>query len=201
MSRIAPHHHSLLFLDFETGGLSPTTADVVEVACILTDPSGRDVREEYVAKVVPTRPVDPQAAAINGYSAEKWASEAIPFEQALVKVLGMARNTMLACHNTPFDKAFLDAGLVKHKMRWPGSYHSIDTVSLSMPLLRMGLVENVKLVTLTAALGIAHEGAHTALADVRACRELYLRLMAVYGPGLAQLLAPSASPATHESTT
>jgi DNA polymerase III alpha subunit (gram-positive type) len=184
MARPALKDHDLLFLDFETGGLSPTKHDFVEVACIRTDPSGQDVQGEYVAKVFPQKPVEAEAAAINGYSAEKWASEAIPASHALVKVLGMAKDTMLVCHNTPFDKSFLEAALAEHKMRWPGSYHSLDTVSLAMPLLRAGLLVNVKLVTLTAYFKINHVDAHSALADARACREVFLRLMEIYGPGI-----------------
>lgn len=187
MPRPALMDHNLLFLDFETGGLLPTVADVVEVACILTDPSGKTVLAEYVAKTFPQKPVASEAAAINGYSVEKWASEAIPMNHALVKVLTLAKDTMMACHNTPFDKSFLDMAIATHKMRWPGSYHTLDTVSLAMPLLRAGLVPNVKLATMTAFFGIPHEDAHTAMSDARACRALYLRLMEIYGPGIAAL--------------
>jgi DNA polymerase III alpha subunit (gram-positive type) len=183
MARRAPKDHDLLFLDFETGGLSPFTNDFVEVGCVRTDPSGRTVQEEYVAKVFPQKPVDAEAAAINGYTKEKWASEAIQPNVALMKVLAMARDTMMVCHNTPFDKSFLEAGMATYQMRWPGSYHSLDTVSLSMPLLRAGLVPNVKLLTLTTYFRIPHE-AHRAIGDVHACRSLYLLLMEIYGPGV-----------------
>ena len=183
MARRAPKDHDLLFLDFETGGLSPITNDFVEVGCIRTDPSGRTVQEEYVTKVFPQKPVDVEAAAINGYSHEKWAAEAVKPNVALMKILSMARDTMLVCHNTPFDKAFLEAGMAAYRMRWPGSYHSLDTVSLAMPLLRAGLVPNVRLQTLTTYFKIGHE-AHRAVGDVRACREIYLRLMEIYGPGV-----------------
>jgi DNA polymerase-3 subunit epsilon len=184
MPRPALKDHDLLFLDFETGGLSATKHDFVEVACVRTSPNGHDVRDEYVAKVFPRKPVDPEAAAINGYSVEKWASVAVPAKEALIKVLTLGKDTMLACHNTPFDKSFLEAALAEHQMRWPGSYHSLDTVSLAMPLLRAGLVQNVKLTTLTAYFKIEHADAHSALSDARACREVFLRLMQIYGPGI-----------------
>lgn len=184
MARPALKDHNLLFLDFETGGLSSTKHDFVEVACIRTDPSGKTVLGEYVAKTFPEKPVDPEAAAINGYNTEKWASEAIPAHDALVNVLTLAKDTMLVCHNTPFDKAFLEAALANRLMRWPGSYHSLDTVSLAMPLLRAGLVVNVKLVTMAAYFKLPYENAHSALADARACRGVFLRLMEIYGPGI-----------------
>lgn len=185
MERPALKDHNLLFLDFETGGLHPSTHDPVEVAVVLTDPSGRTVLAEYEAKVIPTRPVDPKAAAVNGYSMEKWsAANAIPLEQALVKVLGLARDAMLTCHNTPFDKSFLEYAIAKHQMRWPSTYHSNDTMALAAPLRNMGLVDNVRLETLASYFGIAHDNAHTAMSDVRACREVYLRLMEIYQPAV-----------------
>lgn len=194
MARPPLKNCNLIFLDFETGGLSASTCDPTEVACILTDPSGKTVLDEYVAKVLPTRPVEPKAAAINGYSAEKWAAEgAIPFERALVRVLGMARDAMLTCHNTPFDKAFLEYGIAKHRMQWPSTYHSNDTMALAAPLRNMGLVDNVRLTTLSLYFGIEHEDAHSALSDARACRELYLRLMDIYTPAV-QAFAASRAP-------
>jgi len=183
MARRAPHEHDLLFLDFETGGLSPITNDFVEVGCVRTDPTGRVVQAEYTAKVFPRKPVDAEAAAINGYNTEKWASEAVDANVALIKVLSMARDTMMVCHNTPFDRSFLEAGMAAYKMRWPGSYHSLDTVSLAMPLLRAGLIPNVRLTTLTTYFKIPHT-AHRAIGDVHACRDVYLRLMEIYGPGV-----------------
>lgn len=193
MGRPALKDHNLLFLDFETGGLYPSQHDPVEIAVVLTDPSGRTVLEEYEAKVIPTRPVDPVAASKNGYTAEKWANVAIPFEHALVKVLGMARDAMLTCHNTPFDKAFLEYGIAKHKMRWPSTYHSNDTMALAAPLRNLGLVENVRLETLSAFFNIPHENAHTALSDARACREVYLRLMEIYHPAVTAYAASRAA--------
>ena len=187
--RPAPHEMNLLFLDTETGGLSAVDHDIVEIAVILTDPTGQTVIKEYCSKVVPEKPVDPVAARINGYSAEKWAHDAVPINQAMITVLGMARDTMMAAHNAPFDKAFVDAAISKHKMRWPGSYHSVDTVGLAMPLLREGLVPNIKLVTLTAFFNIPHQEAHSAMGDVRACREVYLNLMSMYRPGVLAYVA------------
>ena len=67
--------YNLFFFDAETGGLNPIEADMVEVACVLTDPTGETVLDEYCAKVLPKKPVHPRAAAVNGYSAEKWAGE------------------------------------------------------------------------------------------------------------------------------
>lgn len=175
---------NLFFFDTETGGLNPAQADMIEVACVLTDPTGHGIIEQYCVKVLPVRPVDPRAAQVNGYTAEKWAAEAISLDAAMVKLLTMARDSVMVAHNAPFDWGFLTSAMAKRGQRWPGDFHRIDTVALATPLLKAGLVENLKLPTLTKYFGISHDDAHTALSDVRACRQLYLTLMDKYNPVL-----------------
>lgn len=174
---------NLLFLDTETGGLNARDFDLVSVACILTDPTGRTVLEEWDTKVYPMKPVDPKAAAVNGYTKEAWENDAVHAPVAMVKVLQMLNGAMMVCHNTPFDKAFIEAALWINRQKWTGRYHTMDTVALAMPLLRAGLVENVKLETLTKYFGIEHVK-HRALGDTRACREVFLRLNDIYGPAI-----------------
>jgi DNA polymerase III epsilon subunit-like protein len=168
---------NLLFFDCETSGLSPIYHEMIEVGCILTDPTGRTVLKEYEAKILPTKPVDPNAAAVNGYSAEKWASEAVSLSLALKEVVSMAKDAVLVAHNAAFDWGFLESAIRQNAMRYPGPYHKCDTVAMAWPLLKEGKVPNLKLQTLTEYFKISHLDAHTALSDVRACRDLYLRLM------------------------
>lgn len=177
---------NLFFFDSETGTLDPSTGDMLEVGVILTDPKGK-ILEEYCAKVFPEKPVDPKAAAVNGYSEEKWAVEAIPLDHAMIKMMSMARNAVFVSHNNVFDWGFFSVAMGRRMMRYPGPYHKVDTVALSLPLLLSGKVPNIKLATLTEYFGIAHENAHTALADVRACYHLYMKLMDLYGPAIQQL--------------
>jgi|JI10StandDraft_1071094.scaffolds.fasta_scaffold640775_2 DNA polymerase III alpha subunit (gram-positive type) len=181
MSRLPLNECNLFFFDSETGGLEASVADMVEVACVLTDPTGQQILAEYNAKVIPQRPVDPRAAAVNGYSAEKWAAEgAIDIDTAMVKLLTLARNSIFVSHNTPFDWSFFNAAMARRQARWPGDYHKIDTVALATPLLKFGRVPNLKLATLVAHFGLQQEQAHAALSDARDCRKVYLHLMARY---------------------
>lgn len=175
---------NLLFLDTETGGLSPREHDILSVACILTDPTGRTVLEEWEGFILPTRPVDPKAAEVNGYTKEAWEKYGvITLNAAMIKVLTMLRDAMMVCHNTPFDKAFIDAALYQTRQKWTGRYHTMCTQSMSLPLLRAGLVENVKLVTMTKYFNIPHT-AHRSLGDARACREVFLCLQDIYGSAI-----------------
>ena len=176
---------NLFFFDSETGGLNPATTDMIDVAVILTDPTGKTVLDEYNTKVKPVRPVEPGAAAVNGYTQEKWAS-AISLDEAMFRLLKMARNARFVAHNAAFDWGYVEMALAKRMMRWPGDYHRICTMMLAEPLLHAKIVPNAKLVTLSSYFGVPHEDAHTALADARACRGVYLKLMEIYAPLFSQ---------------
>lgn len=178
--RLAMKDHRLFFFDSETGGLDPGKHDMIEVACIVTDPAGTDVLAEYSAKVFPVRPVDPDAARINGYTAEKWASEAIQPKVAMDHMLDMAKDCVFVAHNAPFDWGFFQPAMRARDRHWRGSYHKIDTCALAVPLLKAGRVQDVKLATLVKFFGGHQEAAHSALSDVRDCRMIYLKMMERY---------------------
>lgn len=180
MPRRPLREYNRFFFDCETGGLEPSEADMVEVAVVLTDPSGKNVLEEFSAKVFPKKPVHPKAAAVNGYTAEKWASEAVELDGPMIKMLTMARDAIFISHNTPFDWSFFNAAMAQRQQRWPSDYHKVDTVALATPLLQFGLVENLKLVTIVNHFGFEQESAHSALSDARDCRRIYLKLMEIY---------------------
>lgn len=180
LPRLAMKDHKLFFFDSETGGLDPGQHDMVEVACIVTDPTGHDVLAEYCAKVHPRRPVDPKAAEVNGYTAEKWAAEAIQLPAAMDHMLDMARDCVFVAHNAAFDWGFFQPAMAARNRGWRGSYHKIDTCALAMPLLKAGLVVDVKLATLVTFFGGRQEAAHSALSDVRDCRMIYLKMMERY---------------------
>lgn len=180
--RVPLRECNLFFFDSETGGLNAYQFDMVEVACLVTDPTGQTLIGEYTAKVFPKKTVDPVAAKINGYTTEKWAAEAVELDVAMIQMLGMARNCVFAAHNAPFDWSFFEVALAKRYQRWPGDYHKIDTVALAMPLLQAGKVQNLKLTSLAAYFGVAHQNVHSALGDVRATRGVYVKLMELYAP-------------------
>lgn len=171
---------NLLFFDCETGGLDPSTSDIIEVGAILTDPTGRTVHKEYSAKVLPNKRVAPEAAAVNGYDAKVWLEQAVNIDVAMHNILEMARNAIIVAHNTPFDWSFLMAALGVR--RWTGRYYKVDTMALAMPLLLADRVPNLKLDSVAQYFGIVNEKAHSALGDVRVCREIYLKLMGLYTP-------------------
>lgn len=177
--RLPVTDHNLFFFDSETGGLDPNKASMVEMACIVTDFKG-NVKDEFVKKVIPELPVDPRAAEINGYTKEAWDKEAIALSEAIPMFMERAKNSIFVSHNVPFDWGFFERAMVAHGFRWIGDYHKIDTIALSMPYYVAGKVPNVKLQTLCQYFGIDTGKAHTAMSDVRSCKELYFKLMNNY---------------------
>jgi DNA polymerase-3 subunit epsilon len=174
--------HKLFFFDCETGGLDPSKTDMVEVACVVTDPTGRNILSEYHARVFPRRPVEAKAASINGYNEEKWAEDAVTIDVAMVKLLERAKDCLFCSHNTPFDWGYFSTAMLERGGRWRGDYHRIDTVALATPLLKAGKVIDLKLGTLCDHFSIDKGEPHRAMSDARACHQLYLKLMDIYAP-------------------
>jgi DNA polymerase-3 subunit alpha (Gram-positive type) len=168
---------NLLFVDLETSGLSATNDEIIELAAILTDPTGRMVLKEYSTKVFPEKPVHPKAAAVNGYTVEKWAGSAVSLNVAMKEFIVMAKDTVMVAHNIDFDWRFIEENIKKLQMRWPGYFNRACTMNLSFPLLKKGVVENCKLGTICDFFSIDKGEAHTALSDVNSCRQAYLKLM------------------------
>lgn len=177
---VTPPKTRLFFFDCETGGLDPSEADMIEVACLVTDPTGQHIIDEYSAKIRPSKPVHPKAAAVNGYTVEKWAATAIDPIPAMHELMHRARQTMFCAHNAPFDWGFFEP-LMKHAgRRWTGDYHKLDTVGMAMPLFVRGKVPSLKLGVLAEYFNIDPGEAHTAMADVHTCRQVFLRLMELF---------------------
>jgi DNA polymerase III epsilon subunit-like protein len=174
---------NLLFFDCECSGLDAMQYDIIEVGCILTDSSGLMLLSDYETKITPTRPVDAEAARVNGYDYQRWRVEAVPLERAIDHVLAMGRGATFVAHNAAFDWGFLQSAVDRCKKRWICSYR-LDTITLAMPLLQAGKVSDLKLSTLVRYFGIEQKNSHSAMSDVYACREVYLRLMKLYSKAL-----------------
>ena len=180
MPRLPDSECNLMFIDFETGGLDPMTHDITQAAYVLTDKTGTTVLEEYCDKIIPKRPVDPRAAEINGYNAEKWAAEGVDLSVAMMRIQKASQDAIFVAHNATFDWDFYKEARRITRTRWNGSNHKWCTMTLAMPLMRSGMIENLKLQTLAAYFGIDPGEAHTALSDARTCWEIFKRLDPVY---------------------
>lgn len=183
-------HRLLAFVDLETGGLAPD-AEILQVACIITDPSGRHVLWRGVDTVTPEHPelLEPSAIAINGYTAEAW-STSVPLKQALQRItdqmgslMAEGDSIMFVAHNSPFDVPRLTAAIEAAGLSLPpGGHHSIDTATLAWPLVKSGVLPGQSLAALCDHFGLARDHPHDALSDTDDCRQVYVRLMRLYLP-------------------
>lgn len=173
----------LAFVDTETSGLIPGLHRVIEVATILTDLQLQEIaRFDARIEVPDDHIVSDEAAAINGFDRELWRSTSIPFE-AYVRFLRCIPYGHVAIpvgHNVGFDRDMLRSHYGKRF--FPLSYHQIDTVGLACAMKVAGIFksENLKLTTITEALGIPHTVKHRAMSDCEAARGIFLRSVAYF---------------------
>ncbi len=176
--------YNLCIVDTETGGLDPATNPLIELAYQVTNPSGVNVLSEVAHRIIPTSPVEARAAKVNGYTPEKWA-DAVPIEAAIHEFAAATVECIYVGHRVDFDMGFLDVATRRVGVPWPGRKRRVDTQYMSWPLAQQGLIVDQRLETIAAHYGIDPGEVHTALADVRTCREVYLRLMETWRLGLA----------------
>jgi len=185
----------LVFIDVETGGLSPETSDIIEIAAVRRTPDGHQVAL-YEARVLPEREPEAQAAKVNGYDKETWrGSDLGAVLRRMVDLLrldgagrGERQRVVMVGHNVSFDEKFLRAAFDKCRLRWPFDYHKVDTVSLAWPLFAAGKIGRLKLESVCDYFGISNAGAHGAMVDVERCMAVYDRLMSGVHAGVVSEL-------------
>ncbi|NJK79107.1 MAG: WYL domain-containing protein [Chloroflexaceae bacterium] len=162
---------AITFLDLETTGLSTAAGHrICEIALLRV--RGSVVEYAYETLVNPQRPLDKQAAAINGLSAEMLI-DAPSFAAVAASMLQITSDSVLVAHNAPFDISFLAAELRTLQLA-PLRNYVIDTLSIARRLLR---VPSYSLPYLADYLQLAPPS-HRAMQDVRSLRGLFAFLLA-----------------------
>lgn len=181
-----------LYFDTETTGFpqKPNTPDeacphIVQLAAILVD----DAEGEVASMNVIVRPegwtVPKEAADVHGITTEKAEAFGIPIKVALATFSNLVRvSEQVVAHNFEFDRK-----LVAYEVDRLGRIHRIEekpqfctmlaTVDLCKLPGRYGKFKWPKLMEAhEILLGEGFDGAHDALADVRACQRLHAYLLA-----------------------
>ena len=180
----------LLWLDSETGGVLPKESDITQLAGIV-EVDG-DVKEEFNFLMRPDSPerVRPDALAVQKKTLEQVMAHPLSQREgyeALSAVLGKhcskydkADKFYLGGQNPKFDDDFLRELWQRHGDKYYGSYfwpYRLDLLSATMLLRTRGYyrdMENMKLGSICAVLGVPlGDGAHDALADIRATRACF----------------------------
>lgn len=156
----APASWGLAIIDVETTGLDPAHHEMVDLGVIYADLDGNELARLFV-RIMPGHPerLSPGAAGVNGFSEDRWrALGAVSEAEAAAAFLdfhtaqsaahpgpdGEARIWLLTAYNAWFDRAFLDALLIKNgvSIRDLYNYFQLDLPSLAwgagIPDLRNG---------------------------------------------------------------
>lgn len=149
-------------VDLETTGFSPRLGDrVAEVAVVLVDDAGR-VEDEWSTLVNPERDLGPQH--VHGIAAADVAL-APTFDRVAPALLRLLAGRVLVAHNAAFDTRFLRAEIGR-----AGIAAAIDPVAClcTQQLASRYLTGSRALAACCAAVGVVHDGVHSALGDARA---------------------------------
>jgi DNA polymerase III subunit epsilon len=181
-----------IFFDTETTGLpdwkSPSEAEhqphIVQLAAHVVNLDAKEILESMDVIIKPDGWVIPEeVSAIHGITTERALAEGIPESEALLKFLLMWDGKLRIAHNTTFDnriiriatKRYCDESIIND---WhEGPYECTGLITKPICQLLPKNKYGFKMPKLSEAYlhftGKELENAHTALADVNACMEVY----------------------------
>lgn len=137
----------IIFIDTETGGLYPSQHALLSIG-VCTSWGAPPLTLYITADSQPGKTVDPEAAAINGYTPEKWAERgAMPLHEAMTKLAtelralkAHRRYARLVAHHHAFDRGFLDEAARICEIDLPGRYDWRCSMLLMGELMDEGLL-------------------------------------------------------------
>lgn len=186
---------SILFYDTETTGLpnfkkpptDPLQPYIVQLAAILTDNEGNE--KASINLIINNNVLIPkEASSVHGLTEKECASYGVPVQFALSIFSGLSRKADIHCgHNLKFDNFFMDVAYQRIGKYSP--VQSFDcTMEMATPILNLPPTEKM----LRAGFNKSKnpnlsecykyffdkelEGAHDALVDVRACKDVYFAI-------------------------
>ena len=164
---------TLIFIDVETSGLTPTVHEVLQIAVIRDDPTTGMVTR-YETKIKPTRIgwAEPKALEVNGYTPEAWA-DSPSAKDVLTELKPWLEDGILVGHNVAFDRAFLEELFARHKDSIKLPHRTLDTYGLAYEHLAPCGLESLALDVIRKFLRWPLVGGHEAMRDAEDCRKLY----------------------------
>lgn len=186
----------ILFFDTETTGFPkpslplghPSQPHLVQLAALLAEDDGAE-RGVFSVVIKPDGWTIPDpAAAIHGIDTATAERVGIPLKHAVSAFMGMFRSaSLLVAHNLDFDRKIFGSALARCGATW-GGIDTFCTMQAATPVLNLPPTDRMKAAGFhkpkSPKLGEAFkhffgrelEGAHDALVDVRACRDVFFEL-------------------------
>ena len=178
----------ILFFDTETTGLplwkdpseDPRQPHLVELAALLVNPDTREMIAFMDVIIKPddwTIPVD--VSEIHGITTERALAEGIPEEEALDMFLALYEQCgVRVAHNTTFDNRIIRIALKRHRPDAVTDEQWKDKTKYHCTMVEHSKKHGGKWPTLQEAyffhFGKNFDDAHNAMADTKACMEVYL---------------------------
>lgn len=157
---------SFVVLDFETTGLSPRRAEVIEAGAVHVD-GGRPGRT-FEVLCRPFRPIPPGATSVHGIT-DADVRDCLPFRDTVAELVAFLEDRVLVAHHARFDTAFLRIAALRAGLRAPGN-PALCTVRLSRRLFPE--LPHHDLESLCRHHGIPRAARHRAAADAGATAAL-----------------------------
>jgi len=159
---------SLVILDFETTGLSPTQGDrAIEIGAVRI--VNGQITDRFQELMNPGRRISRFIEDYTGISNEM-LSDAAPCNEVMARFVDFIGQDNLVAHNASFDKRFLDAELALINRDYPGEF----TCSLLLARRLYQQAPNHKLGGLISYKDIASDGTfHRALFDAEMTAKLW----------------------------
>jgi DNA polymerase III alpha subunit (gram-positive type) len=134
----------LAFVDVETTGVTPGYHEMIDIGVIVADLQGQEIDRLFL-RIMPEHPerTSEEAAAINGFSVERWQSlNAVSAEIAVERLIEFhasaagTRRILMVAHNSQFDAAFVDFLLrsAGHRRDELYYYYVLDIPSMAWSL-------------------------------------------------------------------
>lgn len=172
------------WVDTETTGVDPRNSGAFEIAMLIYE--GKNCVFESLYHLNPLNDEitwSEEAFKVNGVSEETIRSYP-PLEEVVTEIIDALKEFMpsekyaFAGYNSNFDFGHVGALFYRAGFSINDYFNGrlIDVYELVKKAASMGLLpktENQKLTTMTKALNISHEEAHTAMDDIKATRRLY----------------------------
>jgi len=175
---------SYTVFDMETTGLAPSAGDEIISIGAVRIVNGRLLKNEAFEQMVdPQRPLDPASAKIHGIDPAALSGQP-RIEEVLPAFHRFCEDTVLVAHNAAFDMRFLELKEKSSGVRFDQPV--LDTLLLSAAV--HPDLEDHRLESIAARLGLDVIGRHTALGDALLTGDVFLRLLALLADrGIATL--------------